>query len=188
MDDGDVHHHHFLTGCRLYRRWGSFGPDPDGHPFIQSAKGSEVEGVLLPGFGDVGLEWVRDVGGDEGVAAWEGLQVVGPELLLYPFVDGELDQALGDLPAVFDREEPQVAIPLAQHQVVCLPYLFGGGSEGGEGVGKARAGEFPDNAVDAAFVVADGGHLGRMGVDFSIPRRHVVVTERWVGGIFVSRR
>ena len=48
-----------------------FVPDPNGHPFVLSAKGSEVEGVFLPRFGDVGLEWARDVGGDEGVAAWE---------------------------------------------------------------------------------------------------------------------
>ena len=31
---------------------------------------------------------------------------VGTELLLNPFVGGELAQALGDLPAVFDRKEP----------------------------------------------------------------------------------
>ena len=67
---------------------------------------------------------------------------------------------------------------MAQHEVVCLPYLFWGGSEGGEGVGKAMAGEFPDNAIEAAFMVADGGHLGRMGIDLSIPGRHVVVAER----------
>ena len=63
-----------------------------------------MEGVFLRGFGDVGLEWARDVGGDEGVAPREC--PVGTELLLYPFVGGELAQALGDLPAVFDREEP----------------------------------------------------------------------------------
>ena len=95
---------------------------------------------------------------------------MGPELLLDPFGGGELAQALADLPAEFHREEPQVAVPLAKHEVVCLPDLLWRGSEGGEGVGKARAGEFPDNAVEAAFVVADGGHLGRMGVDFGIPR------------------
>ena len=112
---------------------------------------------------------------------------MGTELLLDPFVGGELAQALGDLPAVFDREEPQVAVPLAQHEVVCLAYLFGGGSEGGESVGKARAGEFPDDAVEVAILVADGGHLGCMVVDLSIPGRHVVVAEL-VDGIFVSWR
>ena len=111
-----------------------------------------MEGVFLPRFGDVGLEWARDVGGDEGVAAWE--YPVDTELLLYPFIGGELAQAFGDLPAVLDREEPQVTVPLAQHEVVGLPYLFWGGSEGGEGVGKARAGEFPDNAVEVAILVA----------------------------------
>ena len=168
-----LHQHHFLAGHRLCRRWGSFGPNPDGQPFVQSVKGSEMEGVFLPRFGDVGLERAHDVDGDEGVATWE--YPVGTELLLYPFIGGELAQALGALPAVFDREEPQVTVPLAQHKVVCLPYLFWGGSEGGEGVGKARVGEFPDNAVEAAFVVADGGHLGRMGVDLIVPGRHVVV-------------
>ena len=129
-----------------------------------------MEGVLRPGFGDVGLEWAGDVCGDEGVATREC--PVGTELLLYPLVGGELAQALGDLPAVLDREEPQVAVLLAQHEVVCLSYLFGGGSEGGEGVGKARAGEFPDNAVEVAILVSDGSHLGCMGVDLGIPRRH----------------
>ena len=102
---------------------------------------------------------------------------MGTELLLVPFLCGELAQALGDLPAVFDREEPQVTVPLALHEVVCLPYLLWGGSEGGEGVGKTRAGEFPDDAVEVAILVADGGHLGCMVVDFSVPRRHVVVAE-----------
>ena len=67
-------------------------------------KGSEVEVVFLPRFGDGGLEWARDVGSDKGVAAWEC--PMGTELLLYPFVGGELAQGLGDLPAVLDREEP----------------------------------------------------------------------------------
>ena len=98
---------------------------------------------------------------------------MGTELLLYPLVGGELAQALGDLPAVFDREEPQVTVPLAEHEVVCLPYLLRGGSEGGEGVGKARAGEFPDYAIKVAILVADGGHLGCVLVDLSIPGRHV---------------
>ena len=84
-----------------------------------------MEGVLLPGLGDVGLERPRDVCGDEGVAADEC--PMGTELLLDPFVGGELAQALGDLPTVFNRKEPQVAVPLAEHEVVCLPYLFCGG-------------------------------------------------------------
>ena len=57
------------------------------------------------------------------------------ELLLNPLVGGELAQVLGDLPAVLDREEPQVAVPLAEHVVVCLSDVFRRGSEGGEGVG-----------------------------------------------------
>ena len=59
-----------------------------------------------------------------------------------------------------------------EHEVVGLPYLFGGGSEGDEGVGKDGASEFPDNAVEVAWVGADGGHLGRMGVDFVFPSGH----------------
>ena len=127
-----------------------------------------MEGVLIPVFGDVGLQWAREVCGDKGVAAGEC--PVGPELLLYPFIGGELAQALGDLPAVLDREEPQVTVPWAQHEVVGLPDLFGGGSEGGEGVGKARADEFPGNNIEVAMLVADGGHLGGMGVDLGFPR------------------
>ena len=104
---------------------------------------------------------------------------MGPELLLDPFVGGELAQALGDLPVVFDREEPQLAVPLAEHEVVCLPDLFGGGSEGGEGVGVARAGEFPDYAIEVAWVGADGGHLGGVVVDLLVPGSHV---GRWFDG------
>ena len=74
------------------------------HAFVKATEGSEVEGVFLPGFGDVGHKWPRDVGCDEAVATGEGL--VGPELLLNPFVGGKLAQALGNLPVVLDREEP----------------------------------------------------------------------------------
>ena len=70
--------------------------------------------------------------------------------------------------------------------MVCLPDLFGGGSEWGEGVVEAGASEFPDNAIEVANGVAEGGHLCRMGVDLGFPRRNVVGFE--MGGIFVSRR
>ena len=100
---------------------------------------------------------------------------MGTELLLYPLIGRELAQALGDLPAVFNRKEPQVAVPLAEHEVDCLPYLFEGGSEGGEGVGEAGVSEFPDDAVEVAWAGSDGSHLGRMGVDLGFPRRHVGV-------------
>ena len=59
--------------------------------------------------------------------------------------------------------------------MVGLPNLLGGGSEGGKGVGVARAGEFPDYAIEVGWVGADGGHLEGMVVDFIIPRRHVGV-------------
>ena len=129
-----------------------------------------MEWVFFAGFGDVGREWPQDVYRDKTVMAGKGC--VGTQLLLYPLVGGELPQALGDLPTVFNREEPQVAIPLAEHEVVCLPYLFGGGSEGGEGVGKAGSGEFPYNTIEVAIAVAEGGHLCRMGVDFGFLRQH----------------
>ena len=130
-----------------------------------------MEGVFLPGLGDVGLERPRDVGGNEGVTSGEG--PMGPELVFHLFVGGELTQALGNLSAVLDREEPQVTTSWAKHEVVCLPYLFVGGSEGGEDVGKARAGELPDNAVEVALLASDGGHLGCVDVDFGIPGQHL---------------
>ena len=143
-----------------------------------------MEGILLPGFGNVGLERARDVGSDKGVAPRECS--MGTKLLLYPFVGGELAQALGDLPAVLDREESQVTVPLTQHEVVCLPYLFWGGSEWGEGIGKAWSSEFPDNAMEVANGVVEGCHLCRMGVDLGFTRRHVVVG--WAGSSFLGDR
>ena len=129
-----------------------------------------MEGVFLPKFGDVDHEWPHDVGSDKAVTSGEG--PMGPELLLNPFVGGELAQVLGNLPAVLDREEPLVAIPLANHEVVCLSDLFRRGSKGGEGGGVARTGEFPDCAIEVAWVGADGGHVGSVVVDFIIPGRH----------------
>ena len=63
-----------------------------------------MEGVFLLGFGDVGHECARDLGHDEAIATGEGSVCL--QLLLNPFVGGELAQALGDLPAVLDCEEP----------------------------------------------------------------------------------
>ena len=97
---------------------------------------------------------------------------MGTELLLYPFVGGELAQALGNLPEVFDHKKPQEAIFLAEHEVLCLPYLLRGGSEGGDDVGKAGSCEFPDDAIEMAKAVAEGGHLYHVGVDLIVPRRH----------------
>ena len=96
-----------------------------------------------------------------------------PQLLLDPFVGGELAQALGYLPALLNYEEPQVAISLAKHKVIGLPNLFRRGSEGGECVDIARAGEFPDYAVEVVWVCMDGGHLEGVVVDLILPRRHV---------------
>ena len=94
---------------------------------------------------------------------------MGLQLLLDTFVGGELAQAFRDLPAVFDRKEPKVTVSFAQYEVVFLAYLFGGGSEGGEGIGKAWAGEFPNDAIEVAWVGSDGGHLCCMDVDLSVP-------------------
>ena len=129
-----------------------------------------MEGVFLPGFGDVGRKGPRNEGHDVTIMAGKG--DVGSQLLLNPLVGGELAQTLGDLSAVLDHEEPQVGIPWAEYEVVHLPDLFRGGSEWEEGVGKARAGDFPDDAVEVAWVGADGGHLCRLGVDFVILGQH----------------
>ena len=56
--------------------------------------------------------------------------------------------------------------------MVCLFDLFWTGSERGEGIVVARAGEFPDYAIEVALVGADGGHLGAMVVNLIIPGRH----------------
>ena len=126
-----------------------------------------MEWIFLALLGDVGREWPRDICCDETVMAGEGF--VGLQLLFYPLVGGKLVQTLRDLSAVFNCEEPQVAVPLAQPLEVCLHYFFRGGSEGGEGVGEAWAREFPDDAVEVAWAGSDGGHLGRKGIDLCIP-------------------
>ena len=98
-----------------------------------------MEGVLLPGFGDVGLEGPRDVCRDERVASAEvGFQA---ELLLDMMEGGVLSQTGCDLSAVFNRKQAKIAVTLLEHEVVCVPYLFRGGMEREPGVGKARFGE-----------------------------------------------
>ena len=150
--------------------WLPSRPQANGHAFIKATEISKAEGIFLLRFGNVCYEWPRDVGGDEAVTSREG--PMGPVLLLNPFVGGELAQALGDLPVLLDCEDPQVAVPLAQREVVCLSDLFRRCSEGGEGVDVARAGEFPDYAIEVAMVVADDGHLGGVVVNFIIPESH----------------
>ena len=71
---------------------------------------------------------------------------------------------------VFNCEQPQVVVPLADYEVVCLPYMLWGGTEGGVSGGEARASEFPDDAVEETWVGSDGRYLGHMGVDLRIPR------------------
>ena len=178
-DERDVNH--LLVAdhdCRdSGRRWLSSRPQANGHSFFKAMEGCKVEGIFLPRSGDACHEWPQDVGGDKAVTSREG--PMGPELLLNRFVGGEHAWALGDLPTVLDCEEPQVAVPLAQHEVVCLSDLFRRGSEGGEGVGVARAGEFPDYTIEVAMVFADGGHLGGVVVDFIIPGSDFCVMMDW---------
>ena len=69
-----------------------------------------MEGVLLPGLGDVGLEGPQDVCSDERVASAEDW--VEAELSLDPGVGGVLPQTGCDLSAVFNRKQTEVAVAL----------------------------------------------------------------------------
>ena len=78
-----------------------------------------MEGVLLPGFGDVGLEWPRDVCSDERVASAE--VGVRAEFFLDTGEGGVLPQIGCDVSLVFDRKHVKVAVALLQHEVVWPP-------------------------------------------------------------------
>ena len=106
----------------------------------------------------MGLEGPRDICSDERVAPAEA--VVEAKLLLDPGVGGVLPQTGCDLPAVLDRKQTEVAVALLEHKVVCLPYLFGGGTEWEPGVGEARFGE---GAVSTVLVAGFCG-LGLLDV------------------------
>ena len=71
---------------------------------------------------------------------------MGAELLLDLGERGVLPQAGCNLSAVFDRKQTEIAVALLEHEVVCLPYLLGGASEGEPGICEARFGE---GGVDA---------------------------------------
>ena len=62
---------------------------------------------------------------------------------------GVLPEAGCDLSVVFDRKQPQVAVALLEHEVVCLPVLFWGGTKGKSGICEARFGE---GGIGAFFV------------------------------------
>ena len=68
-DEGDVDH--LLVAGRDCGDggggWLSCGSQANWHSFIEVAEGSEVEGIFLSGFGDVGNKWARDVRGNEAV-------------------------------------------------------------------------------------------------------------------------
>ena len=78
------------------------------------------------------------------------------ELLLDPGVGGVLPQAGCDLSAVFNRKQTEVAVALPEHEVVCLPYLFGRGTEWEPGIGEARFGEGAVSAVLVAVLCVLG--------------------------------
>ena len=126
-----------------------------------------MEGVLLPGFGDVGLERPRDVGSEEIIASAESS--ICAELSLDTRERGVLPQAGCNLSAVLDRKQAEVAVALLEHKVVCLPYLLGGGMEGEPGIGEPWIGECGVYAVFLAVflrlcvfdVGGNGGTPGR---------------------------
>ena len=168
-EHGDINYG-YLCGLGRSRKYGWLGgAHPDWHAAVEAAEDSEVEGILLPGLGDVGLERPRDVCNDERVASTE--VGVHAELLLDMRKGGVLPQAGCDLSAVFDRKQVKVAVALLEHEVVCLPYLFRGGTEGKPGVGEARIGEGRIGAAGVAVsfgfgvldVGGDGGAPGRIG-------------------------
>ena len=86
--------------------------------------------------------------------------MVEAELLLDPGVGGVLPQAGCDLSAVLDRKQAEVAVALLEHEVICLPYLLGGGTEWEPDIGKAR---FSEGAVCAVLVAVFFG-LGLLDV------------------------
>ena len=102
---------------------------------METTKDSEVQGVCLPRFGNVGLERPRNKRIDERVAYAE--VSVYAELLLDALEAGVVSQAGCDLSAVFDRKQAMIAVALLEHEVFCLTYLFGGGTEGGPGICEA---------------------------------------------------
>ena len=93
-----------------------------------------MEGVVLPGFGDLGLERARDVYSDERDSSAE--VAVDAELCLHLAEGGVLTQAGCNLSAVLERKQTEVAVSLLEHEVVGLPDLFGGGLEGEPDEGK----------------------------------------------------
>ena len=112
------------------------GAHPDWHAAVEAVECSKVEGVLLLGFGDLGLERPGDVGSDERITSGE--TGVCAELLLHTFIRGVIPQAGCHLPAVLNRKQAKVAVSLLEHEVVSLPDLFRGGAEGEPCIGGAR--------------------------------------------------
>ena len=135
-----------------------------------------VEGIFLPGFCDVGLEWPRDVSSDERVASAE--VGVHAELLLDTREGGVLPQAACDLSAVLDRKQAKVAVALLEHEVVYLPDLFGGGTEGEPAICEAWFGVRGVSPVRVAVFLG----LGVLDVGGNGCRLGGVVGCHFVGG------
>ena len=146
--------HYDLGGWWVGEHWWLCGSNTDWHAAVKAAKGSKMEGVFLPEFGDVGREWPRDVCSDELVAFADGR--VHAKLLLDSGERGVSPQAGCNLSAVLDCKQMQVAVALLEHEVVCLPDLFLGGSEGEPSIDKARLGEGGVGAVSVAVFFSLG--------------------------------
>ena len=82
-----------------------------------------------------------------------------------------MPQAGCNLSSVFNRKLTEVAVALLEHEVVCLPNLFWGGSEGTSGVCEARFGKGGVGVIFVAVffglgslkVVGNGCGLGVVG-------------------------
>ena len=133
-----------------------------------------MEGVFLPGFGDVGLEGPIDIGCDEQVASAEVVALAA--LLLNTREGGVSPQRGGDLPAVFDYKQSEVAVALLEHEVVCLPDLFRGSTEGQPGIGEPWFGEGGICAILLAVFFGLGSL--EVGGDSGAPGRVVGQDER----------
>ena len=113
----------------------------------------------------MGLKRPGDVGSDETVASAESS--VCAELSLDTRKRGVLPQAGCNLSAVLNRKQAEVAVALLEHEVVCLPYLLGGGTEREPGIGEPWFGECGVFAIFLAVFL--GLCVVHMGVDGGAP-------------------
>ena len=78
-------------------------------------------------------------------------------------------QALGDLSAVSDREEAQVAVAVLEHQVVGFPDLFGGSRKREDSVCESWLSESGDYAIGFFDVCPKLGGMGGELVELGTP-------------------